>query len=100
MTFCVDAIRSVTFISTHKNVSFFGGFFVIITVGVNDAERDGHRSGVAGGIEDTYLLSPETLIKQCSVHITSHRYLGPQRATFVAYLYFTPCTCKYLPCGA
>lgn len=100
MTFCVDAIRSFAFISTRKNVSFFGGFFVIVTVGVNDAERDGHRSGVAGGIEDTYLLSPETLIKQHGVHITSHRYLGRQRATFVAYSYFTPCTCKYLPCGA
>lgn len=47
--------------------------FVIITVGVNDAEREGHCSGVAGGTEDMYLPSPETLIKQQqrSHHITS-----------------------------
>lgn len=55
--------------------------FVIITGGVNDAEREGHCSGVAGGMEDTYLLPPETLIKQHSVHITSHHCLGPRRAT-------------------
>lgn len=71
--------------------------FVIITGGVNDAEREGHCSGLAGGTEDMYLPSPETLIKQCSVHITSHRCLGPQRATLAAYLYFIACTRKYLP---
>lgn len=74
--------------------------FVIITVGVNDAEREGHCSGVAGGTEDMYLPSPETLIKQHSVHITSNHCLGPQRATLAAYLYFISCKLKYLPCGA
>lgn len=51
--------------------------FVIITVGVNDAEREGHCSGVARGTEDIYQPSPETLIKQHSVHITSHPCMGP-----------------------
>lgn len=54
--------------------------FVIITVRVNDAEREGHCSGVAGGMEDMYLSSLETLIKQHSVHIISHHKLAPQRA--------------------
>ncbi len=74
--------------------------FVIITAGVNDAEREGHCSGLAGGTEDVYLPSPETLIKQHSAHITSHRCLGPHGATLAAYLCFIACTCKYLPCGA
>lgn len=61
--------------------------FVIITVGVNDAEREGHCSGVARGTEDMYLTSHEILIKQHSVHIISHRCLDLPTATLADYLY-------------
>lgn len=72
--------------------------FVIITVGVNDVEREGHCSGVAGGTEDMYLTSPETFIKQHSVHIMSHHCLDLPTTMLAAYLYFIACTSKYFPC--
>lgn len=47
----------------------------IITAGVNDAEREGQRSGT----DEMYLPSPEILIKEQSFHITSH-HLGPSES--------------------
>lgn len=74
---------------------------VIITVGVNDAQREGHSSGVAAGTEDMYLPSPETFIKQQgSVHITSRQRLGPRRATLAALFIFHRVHMPVvLPCG-
>lgn len=62
--------------------------FVIITVGVNDAEREGHCSGLAGGTEDMYLPSPETVIKQHSVHITS---LPGSTEGYISYVFIFHC---------
>lgn len=57
-------------------------------MGVNDAEREGHCSGVARGTEDMYLTSPEILIKLHGVHIISHRCPDLPTATLADYLYF------------
>lgn len=70
--------------------------FVIITVRVNDVEREGHCSGVAGGTEDMYLTSPEILIKQHSVHFISHCCLDLPTARLADYLYFIACTSIFL----